>query len=362
MVPYLANLVHVARTVQVDTTFGRTVGDLNEWEFVIWYGSVERVLTLGRIYTDGADRPHYKCLFDELQKVIFRLTGKNLRFKRFSRGGNLVTMGVDMEAAQVQGACDSFLPTNEPEYSGIITTEPDEFALFFVRTCISHCKRYGVHKLKPFVDAAVFARLMEFPYMKTDTDVANFTAWITSLNNKKVQGSSNYAFVMFNTYSIPIDWWKHKLQYPWILPSLIKSRSHIHAADWDITESSTNLNEGQHHWTNQRTGVKLSPYEAACMLSARKLDFQTAREVKDTLETGILDNNSNNILHRMGRKVQRSANAAAKSREAGKQLTETEELQAQYDEAKAAKKLSDQLVKDAQVKPSAAKGTTRRKR
>ncbi|KAJ7717658.1 hypothetical protein B0H16DRAFT_1897881 [Mycena metata] len=336
MVPYLANLVHVARTVQVDTTFGRTVGDLNEWEFVIWYGSVERVLTLGRIYTDGADRPHYKCLFDELQKVILRLTGKNFRFKRFSRGGNLVTMGVDMEAAQVQGACDSFLPTNEPEYSGIITTEPDKFALFFVRACISHCKR-GVHKLKPFVDAAVFARLMEFPYMKTDTNVANFTAWITSLNNKK----------------------KHKLQYPWILPSLIKSRSRIHAADWDITESSTNLNEGQHHWTNQRTGVKLSPYEA--VETARKLDFQTAREVKDSLETGILHNNSNNILHRMGRKVQRSANAAAKSREAGKQLTETEELQAQYEEAKAVKKLSDQLVKDAQVKLSAAKGTTRRK-
>ncbi|KAJ7722205.1 hypothetical protein B0H16DRAFT_1334829, partial [Mycena metata] len=171
------------------------------------------------------------------------------------------------------------------------------------------------------VDAAVFACLMEFPYMKTDTDVANFTAWITSLNNKKVQ-----------------DWWRNKLQYPWILPSLIKSRSRIHAADWDITESSTNLNEGQHHWTNQRTGVKLSPYEA--VETARKLDFQTACEVKDSLETGILHNNSNNILHRMGRKVQRSVNAAAKSREAGKQLTETEELQAQYEEAKAVKKLS----------------------
>lgn len=42
MVPYLASLVHVARTVQVDTTFGRTAGNLNEWEFVLWYGSVER--------------------------------------------------------------------------------------------------------------------------------------------------------------------------------------------------------------------------------------------------------------------------------------------------------------------------------
>jgi hypothetical protein len=100
------------------------------------------VLTVGRVYTDGADRPHYKCLFDELQKVILRLTGKHLRFKRFTRGGNLITMGVDMEAAQVQGACDSFLPSNDPEFSGIMTTDPDEFALYFVRACISHAKRY----------------------------------------------------------------------------------------------------------------------------------------------------------------------------------------------------------------------------
>lgn len=50
MVPYLANFVHVARTVQVDTTFGRVVGDLNEWEFVIWYGSVERGKPIMLIY------------------------------------------------------------------------------------------------------------------------------------------------------------------------------------------------------------------------------------------------------------------------------------------------------------------------
>ncbi|KAJ7333283.1 hypothetical protein DFH08DRAFT_966118 [Mycena albidolilacea] len=113
MVPYLANLVH--------------------WEFVIWYGSVERVLTAGRVYTNRADRPHYKCLFDELQKIIFQLTGKQLHFKCFTAGGTLVTMGVDMEAPQVQGACDSFLPKNEPEYSGITTADPDKFALYFVR-------------------------------------------------------------------------------------------------------------------------------------------------------------------------------------------------------------------------------------
>jgi hypothetical protein len=81
-----------------------------------------QVLTVGRVYTDGADRPYYKCLFDELQKVVFLLTGKNLCFKRFTPGGNLLTLGVDLEAAQVQGVSKFFLPTNVPEYSGIMIT------------------------------------------------------------------------------------------------------------------------------------------------------------------------------------------------------------------------------------------------
>jgi hypothetical protein len=63
----------------------------------------------------------------------------------------------------------------------------------------------------------------------------------------------------------------------------------------------------------------------------------------------------------MSRKVQCSANAAGKSWAVSKQTIETEELQTQCDDAKAAKKLSDQAVKDLQVKLSAAKGTTRRK-
>ncbi|KAJ7775246.1 hypothetical protein B0H14DRAFT_2631856 [Mycena olivaceomarginata] len=201
--------------IQVDTTFGRTLGDLNEWEFVIWYGSVERILTVGRVYTDGADHPHYKCLFDELQK---------------HPGENLLTLGVDLEAAQVQGASDSLIPRNVPEYSGITITDPDD----------APCTQsgIGVHRMKDYVTDDQYTRLIQSPYLKTDTDIDDFTAWIGTLKIKKVT-----------------DWWKHKLQYPWILPSLIKSRFRIHPADWDITDSSTNLNGGQHHWTNQRTGV-----------------------------------------------------------------------------------------------------------
>ncbi|KAJ7440024.1 hypothetical protein FB451DRAFT_966547, partial [Mycena latifolia] len=344
MVSKLANLVHFTRTIQVDTTFGRTVGSLNETsriENLLMSFHFALVLTIGRLYTDGSDRPHYKFLFDELQKVIFELTGKHLRFKRFTPGGNLITLGVDMEAAQVQGASESFLPTNVPEYSGIHTTDPDEFAETYVRACTSHAKR-GVHGLRPYVNDAQFKRLMDFPYLKTEEDFNRFTAWVSGLNIKKVQ-----------------DWWKHKLQYRWIPSSLIKTRSGIHPDDWDITDGTTNLNEGQHHWTNQQTGTKLTILEA--IETARKVDFKTALEVQDSLDTGLLDNPSNNLLHRMGRKVQRGAAAVKKTRASNEEQAEITELQVEYDAKKAAKKLLDKQVKDLGAELSASKGTKKRK-
>lgn len=69
------------------------------------------------------------------------LTGKPLHFKCLTPGGNLIALGVDLEASQVQGAGRSFLPTNDPEYSKITTTDPDEIVQYFVRACFSHVKR-----------------------------------------------------------------------------------------------------------------------------------------------------------------------------------------------------------------------------
>ena len=38
----LLALIHKALTIQVDTTFKRTAGDINEWEIVIWYQELQR--------------------------------------------------------------------------------------------------------------------------------------------------------------------------------------------------------------------------------------------------------------------------------------------------------------------------------
>ncbi|KAJ7478916.1 hypothetical protein FB451DRAFT_950269, partial [Mycena latifolia] len=145
----------------------------------------------------------------------------------------------------------------------------------------------------------------------------------------------------------------------WIPSSLIKTRSGILPDDWDITDGTTNLDEGQHHWTNQQTGTKLTILEA--IETARKVDFKTALEVQDSLDTGLLDNPSNNLLHRMGRKVQRGAAAVKKTRASNEEQAEITELQVEYDAKKAAKKLLDKQVKELGAELAASKGTKKRK-
>jgi hypothetical protein len=52
-----------------------------------------------------------------------------------------MSVGVDMELAQALGAGDSFLPTNEPEFSNIHVETAEEIVEYFVWACYTHAKR-----------------------------------------------------------------------------------------------------------------------------------------------------------------------------------------------------------------------------
>lgn len=70
------------------------------------------------------------------------LTGKPVAFKRFMKGGNLLAMNSDMEAAQVLGAARSFLKSNDPEYSKLTNDTPaEQVAPEFIKLCVTHAKR-----------------------------------------------------------------------------------------------------------------------------------------------------------------------------------------------------------------------------
>jgi hypothetical protein len=40
--PHLVTLIHVARTLEVDTTYERNVSSMKEWEITIWLASLNR--------------------------------------------------------------------------------------------------------------------------------------------------------------------------------------------------------------------------------------------------------------------------------------------------------------------------------
>jgi hypothetical protein len=99
-------------------------------------------VTIACAYVNGASADFFERLYDAFQAVKLQVTGKPLAFKRFVKGGNIIAMNSDMEAAQVLGAARSVFKSNDPEYSGIsVDTPGEEVAPEFIKLCMTHAKR-----------------------------------------------------------------------------------------------------------------------------------------------------------------------------------------------------------------------------
>ncbi|KAJ7782537.1 hypothetical protein DFH07DRAFT_1010922 [Mycena maculata] len=311
---------------ETDTTFRRVAGDFNEWEVVIFLKALQRAVTIARAYVNGASAKFFERLFDEFRSLKVELTGKPLAFKRFVKGGNLLAMNSDMEAVQVLGAARSIMKTNDSEYSNIADDTPaEEVASEFIKLCLTHGKR-AVLDFKSLVSEQDFNRLMDFVYIDSAEKLQEFSEFVRSLGVKKIQ-----------------DWWDHKEMSPWILPCMIKSQSRMSAEDWDNTPATTNTGEAQHHWTNLQTGVKQLLVEA--MESGRKLDERVAREIKTSIESGVLINPHNESFHRRGRNATRQATTIRKARESRELGDERAGLALEIEAEKQARKESAATTK-----------------
>ena len=103
---------------------------------------------------------------------------------------------------------------------------------------------------------------MNFPYMKTEAEIQEFGKWIKDLGIKEISGWYSTLEAYGKVLTCLLDWWAHKVNNKWILPSIIQCVSKISPEDWVITEATTNIGESQHHWTNKHTGMRLSLVEA----------------------------------------------------------------------------------------------------
>ncbi|KAJ7748352.1 hypothetical protein B0H16DRAFT_1888450 [Mycena metata] len=255
--PELALLVHDASWIMVDTTFAVVHGTTNEWKLLIWLSGLDKRTVIGRVWTDRATREAFVLVWNGIFDAIQRITGKALNFQVFTRSSSLLGVIGDAEGAQAQGLGDVVIlrGMNSSNVNGVPTVTVDSILLFIWKTCLVHFKR-GVLALESHVDQFTFNVL---------------------LGNTKVK-----------------NWWAHKISYPWLLPSLNRCLTSMTNRNWDLTPGDTNPIEGSHAQDNQVNATNRTLLEA--ILLAREYDKNTARVIKASAESGILENGNNSLL------------------------------------------------------------------
>lgn len=162
--PDLAELVHDASWIMVDTTFAVVHGTTNEWKLLIWLKGLDKreslpysILTkteicfikgtvIGRVWSNRATREAFVVVWNGIFEAIKSITGKSLNFKVFSNKSSLLGVIGDSEGAQAQGLGDVIIlrQMNTPDVNGVPTVTVVGILLFIWKTCLVHFKRYDI--------------------------------------------------------------------------------------------------------------------------------------------------------------------------------------------------------------------------
>ncbi|KAJ7491609.1 hypothetical protein B0H11DRAFT_1911874 [Mycena galericulata] len=159
--PELAELVHDASWIMVDTTFAVVHGTTNEWKLLIWLNGIDKRelyipvgllveseftcqgTVIGRVWSNRATRDAFVIVWNGIFEAIKSITGLSLNFKVFSKKFSLLGVIGDSEGAQAQGLGDVIIlrQMNTPEVNGFPTVTVDAILLVIWKTCLVHFKR-----------------------------------------------------------------------------------------------------------------------------------------------------------------------------------------------------------------------------
>ncbi|KAJ7820392.1 hypothetical protein B0H14DRAFT_3735693 [Mycena olivaceomarginata] len=161
--PDLAEQVHDASWIMVDTTFPVVHGTMNEWKLLIWPNGLDKSTVIGRVWSNRATREAFVIVWNGIFEAIKLITGKSRNFKVFSKSSSLLGAIGDSEGAQAQGLGDVIIlrQMNTSEVNGMPTITVDGILPVIWKTCLVHFKR-GVFKLEAYVEEYIFHSLLGF--------------------------------------------------------------------------------------------------------------------------------------------------------------------------------------------------------
>ncbi|KAJ7239525.1 hypothetical protein C8J57DRAFT_110044 [Mycena rebaudengoi] len=261
-----------------------------------WLVAINESVTVMRVWMEVHDRAAYKTVWEEIQRLVLKLTKKPLKFKGLHKGSKILGLNSDMEAAPLLGFADAFVATVDLEHvHSAVAANPQDLLSFILRICYSHFNR-GIPKLLEHA-SATRKRIFDLKYLKTCEEVEAFKVWITTLTDPQ---------------GVLKRWWEHKLMHRWLLPGVIQCLSNIPLEQWNTAEATTNLGEVQHAWNNTQTGISMGLIES--FKKYQELDIRRAEEIEIRKSTAVSRTSRNEVTHRYASRLTRQSRMSEKAR------------------------------------------------
>ncbi|KAJ7082753.1 hypothetical protein B0H15DRAFT_932659 [Mycena belliarum] len=317
--------IHHLRTLDCDTTFKPVAGEMQIFEINGWLAGIKESITVLRVWMEVHDRAAYKAVWEEILRLVLKLTRKQLKFKGLHKGGKVLGLNSDMEAAPLLGLADAFAPTVDIE---------SHLLLYILRLCYTHYNR-GVPELL-HLSPADRKRISDVRYLKTPEEVEVFKVWIPTLPDP--QGVIKRMPILPLPWYTPLalnhglGWWDHKLMHRWLLPGFIHCLSKIPLEQWNTMEATTNLGEAQHAWNNSQTGISMGIIES--FRKYEELDIRRAQEIEGRMSTGLSRNSGNEVTDRFADRTARRTRALDKGKRAHVADATVVSVQAELSETK----------------------------
>ncbi|POG59122.1 hypothetical protein GLOIN_2v1789505 [Rhizophagus irregularis DAOM 181602=DAOM 197198] len=224
---------------QIDLSFKRVMGEINEFEINYYSNEHNLILTFARVFTNRATTIAYQRIFRVLFDLVLQLTGSPPQFKHIHGSGwNCII--ADLDYAQAKGLG---LALNEIDN----TKDWEEHLVHIFRSCLVHYKR----------------KIREKGY--NDIVKNKMIALLTAESESAI----NQVFDDIQAIEENAADWITFYRQKWVIASLNKSMSKIANDVWITSPDNTNVAESAHALSNRR-GRDLKLLTA--ILHGQKLD------------------------------------------------------------------------------------------
>ncbi|KAJ7825909.1 hypothetical protein B0H14DRAFT_2596247 [Mycena olivaceomarginata] len=278
MHPQIALFIHQVLSLNIDFTFKRVEGNMDEWEIASMSDRFKQRFTFASLFCDVKTTEAFTQLFTELFDTIARVTGKPLKLAPFFPDAKCRIVMLDGEVPQALGLGHFLVGYNDPEISGINTRNPVELLGYCLKTCSIHFERH-IDELPRNIPRTVIMRLKSILSLNSQHEI---DAW--------------HDFCAAQAHNDIKNWYAHKRANPWILPSVNKFLSAITNESWDITPSHSNIVETAHAGRNVETSIGVGLLTA--ILQSQVRDNAKAAELLQIEQKGVMRKRWNGVGER----------------------------------------------------------------